>query len=144
MKVTQFCKNCCHQFVWESQPKCGTIPAGNILLSSAILFTGLMPTKALRMLKALNCAAISRKTFFRYQKKILQPAIKIVWDRQQQSIFLEFRLSKQHLILSGDGRSDSPGHCAKFGSYTVIDHSVNKVIDFKLVQVSCVFCFSLI
>ena len=37
--------------------------------------------------------------------------------------------------LSGDGRADSPGHSAKYGSYTVIDISCNKVMDFKLVQV---------
>ncbi len=73
LKVSQFCKTCCHHFVWESQPMFGTIPAGNILLSSAILFTGLMPTKALRMLNVINCVTINRKTFFRHQKSILQP-----------------------------------------------------------------------
>ena len=28
--------------------------------------------------------------------------------------------------LSGDGKADSPGHSAKYGSYTVIDISCNK------------------
>ena len=41
----------------------------------------------------------------------------------------------QSLILSGDGRADSPGHCAKYGSYTVIDMTCSKVVDFKLGQV---------
>lgn len=39
----------------------------------------------------------------------------------------------------GDGRADSPGHSAKYGSYTVIDSTCDKVIDFKLVQVSYYF-----
>ena len=39
------------------------------------------------------------------------------------------------LVLSGNGRADSPGHSAKYGSYTVIELTCNKVIDFKLVQV---------
>lgn len=32
-------------------------------------------------------------------------------------------------------RSDSPGHCAKYGSYTVIEDRINKVLDLQLVQV---------
>ena len=37
-------------------------------------------------------------------------------------------------MLAGDGRADSPGHSAKYGSYTLIELS-NKVVDFQLVQV---------
>ena len=40
------------------------------------------------------------------------------------------------LVLSGDGRADSPGHSAKYGSYTVLEMSCNEVIHFSLVQVS--------
>ena len=34
-----------------------------------------------------------------------------------------------------DGRSDSPGHSAKYGVFTVIEQRVNKVLDVELVQV---------
>ena len=37
--------------------------------------------------------------------------------------------------LFGDGRADSPGHSAKYGSYTVVDMRCNKVVDYRLVQV---------
>lgn len=40
------------------------------------------------------------------------------------------------VVLSGDGRSDSPGHSAKYGAFTVIEQRVNKVLDVELVQVS--------
>ena len=36
------------------------------------------------------------------------------------------------LVLAGDGRSDSLGHS---GSYSILELSCNKIIDFKLVQV---------
>jgi len=39
------------------------------------------------------------------------------------------------LSLGGDGRSDSPGHCAKFGSYTLMDLEHNVILDTELVQV---------
>lgn len=33
-------------------------------------------------------------------------------------------------------RSDSPGHCAKYGTYSLIEERLNKVVDLQLVQVS--------
>ena len=42
------------------------------------------------------------------------------------------------LILASDGRSNSPGHSAKYGSYSVLEFTCNKIIDFKLVQVSTI------
>ena len=47
----------------------------------------------------------------------------------------DLKQGKKRLALCGDGRSDSPGHCAKFGLYTVIEMSCKKVLDYKLVQV---------
>ncbi|KAM9424524.1 uncharacterized protein KZ484_002582 [Pholidichthys leucotaenia] len=38
------------------------------------------------------------------------------------------------LVLGGDGRADSPGHSAKYGSYTTMELRLNKVIDIQLVQ----------
>ena len=38
--------------------------------------------------------------------------------------------------LAGDGRCDSPGYNAKYGTYSFIDPETNKVIDFVLINVS--------
>ena len=43
------------------------------------------------------------------------------------------------LSLGGDGRSDSPGHSAKYGSYTLMDLEHNVVLDVELVQVCEVY-----
>jgi len=37
------------------------------------------------------------------------------------------------LTIGGDGRADSPGHSAKYGSYGIIDLATNKVIHVQLV-----------
>ena len=104
-------------------------------MSAAILYAGALPTKALRMFNILNCASISKKTFFRHQKQILQPAVNSVWQHSQASL-LDFMKECIHsLVLSGDGRADSPGHSAKYGSCAVLEMSCNKVIQFSLVQV---------
>ena len=39
------------------------------------------------------------------------------------------------LILGGDGRADSPGHSAKFGTYSMIELNHNVVLDIQIVQV---------
>ena len=40
------------------------------------------------------------------------------------------------LDLCGDGRCDSPGHCAKYGTYTIMEENTSKVFDFEVVQVT--------
>ena len=104
-------------------------------MSAAILFAGALPAKALRLFRILNCHTISSTTFFQHQRQYLQPAISSTWKSQQLSLLLTLKDQQKKLSLSGDGRSDSPGHCAKYGSYTVIEMSCNKVLDYRLVQV---------
>ena len=135
LRIKQICSNCNNNYVWESQPYVGKIPAGNILISAAILYTGSLPAKALRVFSSLNCATITRKTFFRHQKVFLQPAINFIWEGEQKALIDRLVINKQALVLGGDGRADSPGHSAKYGSYSVIDLKQNRVVDLKLVQV---------
>lgn len=115
IRITQWCRTCDKKSIWESQPFIGNMPVGNILISASILYAGALPTKALRMLEILNCASISKKTFFRHQRQILQPAVNSVWKRLQASLFDHMKECNHGLVLSGDGRADSPGHSAKYG-----------------------------
>ena len=43
---------------------------------------------------------------------------------------------KSSVDLCGEGRSDSPGHSAKYGTYSLIDEATGHIIDFSFVQVS--------
>ena len=36
------------------------------------------------------------------------------------------------LTLTGDGRCDSPGYTAKYGTYTVMDSDTEHIVDFEL------------
>jgi len=42
--------------------------------------------------------------------------------------------------LGGDGRSDNPGHSAKFVAYTLMDLEHNAILDAGLVQVCAYQC----
>ena len=37
--------------------------------------------------------------------------------------------------MGGDGRCDSPGFCAKYGTYSCMDLKTNNILDLQLVQV---------
>ena len=134
--IIQTCSHCSRRRTWESQPYIKKkIAAGNILTSAAILYSGALPSKALRMFQILNLATISRKTFFRHQGQYLQPAINSVWKQSQEVLLRSLKEKGNPLVLAGDGRSDSPEHSAKYGSYSILDLTCNKIVDFKLVQV---------
>ncbi len=66
----------------------------------------------------------------------MQPTVYHVWKSQQNEMFEQLAEMSDGLVLGTDGRSDSPGHSAKYGSYSVIEERINKVIDIQLVQVS--------
>ena len=138
LRIIQTCSKCYRRRTWESQPYIGNIPAGNILTSAAILYSGTLPSKALKMFQILNLSTITRKTFFRHQRQYLQPAVSSVWKRSQELLLTTLKDKGSSLVLGGDGRSDSPGHSAKYGSYSVLELTCNKIVDFKLVQVSII------
>ena len=62
------------------------IPAGNLFMSSAILFAGVTPHKALRAFKCVGIACISIHTFFRHQTKYLEAAVTSVWKEKQENL----------------------------------------------------------
>ena len=58
-----------------------------------------------------------------------------MWETKQSALLAQCRAVGTQLTIGGDGRADSPGHPAKYGSYGIIDLITNKVIDMQLVQV---------
>ncbi|XP_064467916.1 uncharacterized protein LOC135378751 [Ornithodoros turicata] len=121
-----------HIFCWESQPYIANKPAGNVLLSAAILFSGASPIPTLRMLQLINVKAICDNTFFCYQRGYLLPAITEVWIQHQATLLVE--MQGRRINLAADGRCDSPGHNAKYLSYNFYNWELNKVIHTVQVQ----------
>ena len=137
--MKQHCSHCDYTFTWKNKPCVKDTPAANILMSAAILLSGSTPVKVLLMMKHLNMASITERTFFDNQRKYLAPAIVSVLGENQSNLLSDC-VSKGPLTVGGDGRVDSPGHSAKYGSYGIIDLSSNKVIYIELVQVSICLC----
>ncbi|XP_034078893.1 uncharacterized protein LOC117550588 [Gymnodraco acuticeps] len=121
-----------HSKVWDSQPCYGTMPAGNLQIASAILFGGNSSVKILNLFRYMNIPAISLRTYSLLQTSYLIPAVENVWKRKQQHHLAA--LKDRPAKLGGDGRCCSPGHTAKYGSYTLMDLTNSKVLDTQLIQ----------
>ncbi|KAF4112999.1 hypothetical protein G5714_005544 [Onychostoma macrolepis] len=107
VKIKQVCAACGYQSFWQNQPMLHrNMPACNLLLSGAIHFSGCMRLYTI-------------------------PTIVQAWQNEQAGVIRDLNKMRR-LILSGDCRSDSPGHCAKYGTYSLIEDRINKVLDIQL------------
>eukprot|EP00731_Ephydatia_muelleri_P024187 Em0016g458a len=123
-----------HKLCWEFQPMVKGIASGNLALSAAILFCGLTYTKVANRAMLLNMPIFSESTFHRLQKEYLYPVVHTAYVQQQRTV-TEFLRGKP-LQLSGDGRCDSPGHSAKYCTYSLMDSVTDLILDYSLVQVT--------
>ncbi|XP_031561344.1 uncharacterized protein LOC116297282, partial [Actinia tenebrosa] len=129
------CKSCEKTNVWSSQPLLiGKFPAGNILLSFAILTAGASVKKVLQVLRHINILIYNESTYYYHQKHLLLPSIVTFWRSYQRNIFNQ--LDGVPVELAGDGRHDSMGHSAKYGTYTIFCCTIGLIINIVLVQVS--------
>jgi len=135
VSVTQICTNCDFSRTWTSQPFVANVPAGNISISAAIYFTGGSFSKAKKFFTALRLESITEATFYSHARQFLQPTILSLWKSCQTELLADICECSGDVVLGGDMRADSPGHCAKFGSYTMMDLRSNRVIDIQLIQV---------
>ena len=76
---------------------------------------------------------LSESTYYRIQDVYLVPTTNETWQTHQICLLEKF---KNTLCLLGDGRCDSPGYTAKYGTYTHLEQESGVIVDFQLIQVS--------
>ena len=119
---------------WSSQSFVKNAPAGNLLLSASILYTGVSATKVLRVLTHLRCQSIHMNTYLEHQKLYLWPTIKKVWSVHQEELLSQIKADGGKVVVGGDGTYDRLGHCVKYCSYTLMELNRNKILEINLVQ----------
>jgi len=134
VRIEKKCGSCPLRSTWDSQPTMNKIPVGNLILSGAILTSGSQVAQVLRMLKIMHVKAFSSSTFFRQQSKYVFPTIVNTWRQQQRELIADLEQHEGGVHVAGDCRNDSPGHCAKYGVYTLIEQTTKKVLDLQVVQ----------
>jgi len=59
----------------------------------------------------------------------------VYWTRLQAKMITIAKGLKDGIVLAGDGRHDSMGHCAKYGTYSMFCCNAPMIMHFLLVQV---------
>ena len=126
---------------WSSQPQVKKQALGNILIAAAILFTGLTFRRVADWAAAMNLQFISQATFTSIQQRFLWPVVGEAWRNEQAKAIREVKAVRGAgaLILGGDARCDSPGHNARYGSYSLMDirpNTPNLIVSMELVHSS--------
>ncbi|XP_078352898.1 uncharacterized protein LOC144637699 [Oculina patagonica] len=124
-----------HTINWDSQPVVKRKPLGNLLLAASILFTGNTFAAISRFASCFNLQFFSESVFYDTQQKYLFPVINEAWEAESRRQ-IEMLCAKEVVNLDGDGRCDSPGHSAKYGTYTLMEEDTGNVVAFNVVQVS--------
>ncbi|XP_074543284.1 uncharacterized protein LOC141803222 [Halichoeres trimaculatus] len=133
LSVEQRCPHCEFDRRWNSQPVLGSTPAGNLHLSAAVYLSGASFFKIEQVFKAMQLQLFGYDKFRRHARAFIEPAVIHHW-KTLQGAMLQQLSQEDKVIFGGDMRADSPGHSAKFGSYTMMDLSTNTIVDIQLVQ----------
>lgn len=131
---SRICDNCNETQTWESQPTICGLAEGHLDLSAAIMFSGSATAKFLRALRFAGISCFNDSTFYNIQKHYLSPSVEHVWKEHQTQLTSEIRDKGLPIVIGGDGRCCSPGHTAKYGTYSVMDLNSGKILDIQLVQ----------
>lgn len=103
-----------------------------ILMAASVLITGNHFEKVKTLFSFLGIGCLSASTFHRIQRNYVVPEIYSVWEEMKKEIWAA--LSNEPLILCGDGRNDSPGHCAKYGTYVLMEQFLNVIVDVEVID----------
>ncbi|XP_031755428.1 uncharacterized protein LOC108644833 isoform X2 [Xenopus tropicalis] len=133
LKVQLCCIDGHTSLKWFSQPVVDQTSIGNVALANAIILSGSTYRKLRDIFTILNVPFYSHTTFYHYQRKFVYPAIDIQWKKEQAAIMKS--LSGQSVALAGDGQYDSPGHSAKYCTYSMMDLMSKKIVHFEIDQV---------
>lgn len=133
--VSLLCENN-HDTTWHSQPKFDQgMAAGNLCMAASILLSGNTFQAIKEMMEIANVNFISSTTFYDLQKRYIFSAINKVYMTHRELRFAN-ALEQPTLHLLGDGRCDSPGYNAKYGTYTLMNSESGEIMDFHVSHVS--------
>ena len=118
---------------WYSQPLIKGMAAGNLLLAASLLYTGNTFQKIKQFMDVFRLNFFSERNYSHIQKTYLFPAVHHVYTTQRELIFENIR-EENELHVTGDGRCDSPGYSAKYGTYTLMNSSNGQILDFRVIH----------
>ncbi|XP_072048102.1 uncharacterized protein [Amphiura filiformis] len=127
-----------HPWEWSSQPLIGegkeAVPAGNLMLSAAMLFSGTSFAKASHMASFMNLRFISEGTKIGHEGSFIFPVVHESWYHEKHTLWRS--LEGTPVRGCGDARCDTPGYCAKYCTYVMMEMDTGKILDIETLSVN--------
>ena len=123
-----------HQNTWKSQPVTNRYYEGNVKLAASVLFSSNTYMKIAKYFEVANIAWVSKSRFYDLQKRFFFGVANQFWNEEQNKVIRE--ISNRPIKFSGDGRCDSPGHNAKYLTYSLADQETSKITTLSITQVT--------
>ena len=124
-----------HISLLRLQPRTSNFYEGNIVLAASILFSANTFSKIKKYFELACIPFILHTSYYNLQKDYLFGVANEAWVREGKEVVS--KISQPHpCVFSGDGRYDSPGHNAKYLTYTFLEHSINKIVAMSVTQFS--------
>nr|XP_055065932.1 uncharacterized protein LOC129447961 [Misgurnus anguillicaudatus] len=108
LRVKQHCAYCEYSSDWSSQPMVNNIPAGNLQLSAAVLFTGSSFSQISKFLDAFKIQGISEPCFHEHQAKLLIPTMNLQCKIEQDEAIID-AIADGAETHGGDMRAETLG-----------------------------------
>ncbi|XP_052767015.1 uncharacterized protein LOC128207876 [Mya arenaria] len=121
-----------HDFQWSTQQSSGRFPHGNLQIAAAALFSGQNYSVLTQFAALLGLRFLHRTSYNAIQSSHLFRLVNDAWNSHQSELLETYK--GKIVCLAGDGRCDSPGFSAKYGTYTVMDIQTNVILGFHVTQ----------
>jgi hypothetical protein len=100
-----------------------------------LIIIGSSYTTMQNVAKCLKLKFISHTTYYKIINEYVAPVIHDTWNNERDEYIGTLQENQNYdFRLCGDGQFDSPGHCAKYLCYTLMEVNTNKIVDFVLLQ----------
>ena len=134
LTVTMFCTNG-HTHILRSQPLVNRHSKGNITLGASVLLSANTYTRIAKYFQLAGIQWIGKTRYYLLQKMYLAGVVNEAYVLKNQEL-IETLKSKGPCCVSGDGRCDSPGHNAKYLTYSMLDQGTNNIVSMTVTQVT--------
>ena len=104
-------------------------------MSPVALFTANMFERITKYFDIANIQWITKTSYYAIQRKTLARVVHLNYSRMNASLVRNLKRERE-CKLSGDGRHDSPGHNAKYVTYSLMNQQTNEIVALAVTQVA--------
>ncbi|XP_059424614.1 uncharacterized protein LOC132158984 [Carassius carassius] len=97
------------------------------MMATNILLSGNNYYKVSHLFKYMNMGFVGKDLFFNIQDTYCLGAIKEFWEGKRSTAIQRLQ-DKDSVVVLADGRMDSPGHCAQYCTYTMMENESKEII----------------